>query len=177
MSCNNNLYLVSRHVISPKENPSHPAVTSHLHFLLLGIYLFWKFLINGIILYVRLPRRLSSKESACQCKTCELNPWIGKIPWRRKWQLTPAFSPGKSHGQRSLVGSMGLQRVRQDWATEPAHCMWPFVLDMFHLASCFSGSSTLYCVSEPHQFLWMSNILLYENVTLCLSIHSLMDMW
>ena len=30
--------------------------------------------------------------------------WIAKIPWRRKWQLTPVFLPGKSHGQRSLVG-------------------------------------------------------------------------
>ena len=28
----------------------------------------------------------------------------GKIPWRRKWQPTPAFLPGKSHGQGSLVG-------------------------------------------------------------------------
>ena len=27
----------------------------------------------------------------------------GKIPWRRKWQSTPVFLPGKSHGQRSLV--------------------------------------------------------------------------
>ena len=27
----------------------------------------------------------------------------GKIPWRRKWQPTPVFLPGKSHGQRSLV--------------------------------------------------------------------------
>ena len=27
-----------------------------------------------------------------------------KIPWRRKWQPTPVFLPGKSHGQRSLVG-------------------------------------------------------------------------
>ena len=27
-----------------------------------------------------------------------------KIPWRRKWQPTPAFLPGESHGQRSLVG-------------------------------------------------------------------------
>ena len=27
-----------------------------------------------------------------------------KIPWRRNWQLTPVFLPGKSHGQRSLVG-------------------------------------------------------------------------
>ena len=30
--------------------------------------------------------------------------WIGKIPWRRKWQPTPVFFPGESHGQRSLVG-------------------------------------------------------------------------
>ena len=28
----------------------------------------------------------------------------GRFPWRRKWQPTPVFSPGKSHGQRSLVG-------------------------------------------------------------------------
>ena len=33
-----------------------------------------------------------------------LNPWVGMIPWRREWQPTPAFLPGESHGQRSLVG-------------------------------------------------------------------------
>ena len=32
------------------------------------------------------------------------NPWIGKLPWRRKWQLAPVFLPGESHGWRSLVG-------------------------------------------------------------------------
>ena len=32
------------------------------------------------------------------------DPWVGKIPWSRKWQPTPVFLPGKSHGQRSLVG-------------------------------------------------------------------------
>ena len=32
------------------------------------------------------------------------DPWVGKIPWRRKWQPTLVFSPGESHGQRSLVG-------------------------------------------------------------------------
>ena len=31
------------------------------------------------------------------------NPWVGKIPWRRKWQPTPVLLPGKFHGQRSLV--------------------------------------------------------------------------
>ena len=31
-------------------------------------------------------------------------PWVGKIPWRRAWQTTSGFLPGKSHGQRSLLG-------------------------------------------------------------------------
>ena len=52
---------------------------------------------------------LSSKESACQCRRCGFNPWVRKISWRRKWQPTPVFLPGKSHGQRSLSGSMGSQ--------------------------------------------------------------------
>ena len=30
--------------------------------------------------------------------------WVRKIPWRRKWQSTPVLLPGKSHGQKSLVG-------------------------------------------------------------------------
>ena len=30
--------------------------------------------------------------------------WLRKIPWRRKWQPTPVFLPGESHGQRSLEG-------------------------------------------------------------------------
>ena len=38
-----------------------------------------------------LPRWLDGKESACQCKRCEFNPWVRKIPWRKKWQPTPVF--------------------------------------------------------------------------------------
>ena len=34
----------------------------------------------------------------------KFDPWVGKIPWRRKWQPTPVFLPGESHGWRSLVG-------------------------------------------------------------------------
>ena len=51
-----------------------------------------------------LPRWLSGKEHACQCRRRDFNPWVRKIPWRRKWQPTAAFLPGKSHGQRSLAG-------------------------------------------------------------------------
>ena len=49
-------------------------------------------------------RWLRGKESACQCRRHRFNPWVQKIPWRRKWHPTPIFLPGKSHGQRSLVG-------------------------------------------------------------------------
>jgi len=42
--------------------------------------------------------------SAGRCKRYRFQSWVRKIPWRRAWQPTPVFLPGKSHGQRSLVG-------------------------------------------------------------------------
>ena len=33
-----------------------------------------------------------------------LDPWVWKIPWRRKLQPTPVFLPGKFHEQKNLVG-------------------------------------------------------------------------
>ena len=53
---------------------------------------------------IGLPWWLSGKECACQCRRHTFNPWIQKIPWRRKWQPTPVFMPRKSHGQWSLTG-------------------------------------------------------------------------
>ena len=50
------------------------------------------------------PRWLSGKESACQCGRHGFDSWVRKIPWRRKQQPTPIFLPGKSPGQRNLVG-------------------------------------------------------------------------
>ena len=44
-----------------------------------------------------------SKESACHVGP-RFSPWVRKISWKRAWQLTPVFLPGKSHGQRSLAG-------------------------------------------------------------------------
>ena len=55
------------------------------------------------------------------------NPWVRKIPWGRKWQLTPLFLPGKSQGQRSLVGSSPWHRKSQTqlsdrtWTCRVAH--------------------------------------------------------
>ena len=39
-----------------------------------------------------------------RCKRSGFDPWVGTIPWRRKWQPTPVFLPGKFHGQRNLAG-------------------------------------------------------------------------
>ena len=53
------------------------------------------------------------KESACQCRWCGFSPWVGKIPWRRKWQLATVFLPRIFHGQRSLAGlQSGSQSLR-----------------------------------------------------------------
>ena len=56
---------------------------------------------------------------ACQCRRRErwgFDPWVRKMPWKRKRQPTPVFLPRKSHGQRSLAGYMGSQRVGHDWS-------------------------------------------------------------
>ena len=49
----------------------------------------------------------SGGESICQWRSCrrlELDPWVGKIPWRKTWRPTPVLLPGESHRRRSLVG-------------------------------------------------------------------------
>ena len=48
---------------------------------------------------------VAQRLSVClECGRSRFNPWVRKILWRRKWQPTPVFLPGESHGQRSLVG-------------------------------------------------------------------------
>ena len=61
------------------------------------------------------------------------NPWAGKIPWRRKWQPTSVFLPGKSHGQRSLVGysPWSCKGVRYDWMTKQQTKKWVLTLNTF----------------------------------------------
>ena len=53
-------------------------------------------------------------------ETWVFDPWVRKIPWRKKWQPIPVFLPGKPHGQRSLVGYSigGRKRVGHGWLTK-----------------------------------------------------------
>ena len=73
-----------------------------------------------VTLITGFPGGASDKEPACQCRRQErrmFDPWVGKIPWRRAWQPTPVFLPGKSPGQRSLASCSSWGRtVRHDLA-------------------------------------------------------------
>ena len=79
------------------------------------------------------PSGSEGKESSCNAGGAKgrFDPWVRKIPWRRKWEPTPVFLPGESHGQRSLAGySPWGCRVGHDWRTEPTHEHWQ-VKDIF----------------------------------------------
>ena len=51
----------------------------------------------------------------------QFDPWVGKILWRRAWQLTPVFLPGESHGQRRLAGYSPQGRKQSDTIEETQH--------------------------------------------------------
>ena len=53
------------------------------------------FILSWVRIAWGLPRWLSGKESAYQHRRWGYNSWVGKIPWRRKWQPTPVFLPGE----------------------------------------------------------------------------------
>ena len=55
--------------------------------ILLCVYIYWGF-----------PGGSDGKESACNAGDSGSTPWVGKIPWKRKWQPTPVFLPGEFHG-------------------------------------------------------------------------------
>ena len=86
------------------------AGQGHLFGALSGLFrqllcpFFFFFLIWLFLSIYSFPWWLSGKESTWQCRRQGFDPWVGKIPWRRAWQPTPVFLPGKSHGERSLVG-------------------------------------------------------------------------
>ena len=65
-----------------------------------------------------LPTWHRCKESACQCRRCEFDSWVGKIPWRRKWQPIPVFLPEESDGQRSLEDYSPQCRKSWTWLSD-----------------------------------------------------------
>ena len=79
------------------------------------------------------------------------DPWVGKIPWRRKWQPTPVLLPGKSHGQRSLVGYSPWGHKESD-ITERLHITINSVWPIF--SPCVSNWPTSASFSFVYDFGW-----------------------
>ena len=95
------------------------------------------------------------------------DPWVGKIPWRREWQHTPVSLPGKSHGQRSLVGCSPWGRKESDMTEQLTH---------IHLSSIYLSipisylsSISIYCLS----FISILYLLIYHLCITYLSTYHL----
>ena len=99
---------------------------------------------NKLLKYIGFPGDTSGKESTFQFRRCRIwgfNPWVGKIPWRRKWPPTSVrgFSESQTWfsdwttasilawriprtAEPGGLQSMWSQRVGNNWATEHTHC-------------------------------------------------------
>ena len=58
------------------------------------------------------------KESTCQYRRLGFDPWVGKVPWMRKWPLTAVFLPEESQGQGSLVDNSPWAHKETDTITK-----------------------------------------------------------
>ena len=89
-----------------------------------------------------------------QCGRPRFDPWFGKILWRRKWQPTPVLLPGKSHGQKSVVGYSPWGHQESDM-TERLHFLSYFLSLVNHVLSELSTMTRLSWValhSMAHSF-------------------------
>ena len=80
------------------------------------------------------------------------NPWVGKIPWTRKWQPTPVFWPGKSYGQRKLVVYNPCVHKESDktkWLRTPLEVLF---LIFWGITSVFSIVAAPYNPTNRHSF-------------------------
>ena len=105
------------------------------------------------------------------------DPWLGKIPWRRKWKATPVCLPQKSHGQRSPAGYSPEGRTELDTTEVAEH------LDrMYSLLSLAPVPQHDGFVRHPYCWVCLLFILsmlngipLWGRAILGLSSHQLMD--
>ena len=144
-----------------------------------SLYQFFYFFF--LLLFTRVSgilRCLSGKESTCQCRRHRFYLWVGKIPWKRKWQPIPVFWPGKSHGQRTLLGYspwVGYSSwVAKSDTTEHAHTpLYPTSSSVSlawtpdHLTSCCFISNVYLILSELNRlFTWRPRLRKQKRVTL-----------
>ena len=101
------------------------------------------------------------------------NPWVSKIPWRRKLQPTPVFLPGKSHGQRSPAGysPLGHKRIRHDLVTKNNYFKTIINNKWLHLPVChcfliqFNLMNVNHCsVRKAETMFWVCYNFFFEKI-------------
>ena len=107
------------------------------------------------VIWVHKPCWLTIKEPTCQCRRHGLDPWVRRIPWRRKVWPTPVFWLRKSHGPRSLgdYNPWGHKRVGRDLATK----QW------IHKPTLVILSAGLLMVTIFMGNLWLSSLCLSQT--------------
>ena len=127
--------------LSPARSCCHtwPSGWNRCFFFIVYIYL------------LGLPRWLSGKESACQCRRLQEMEvqCLGQEEPLKKWQPTPVFLPGKFHGSRSLV-SYSSWGCKQSDMTEWA--LWSYLSLLLNFSQLPTSYSNLY--PQPRHFLW-----------------------
>ena len=93
-------------------------------------------------------KKKKKKKKTCQCKRRrrhEFDPWVGKIPWRRKWHPTPEFLPGKKNplNRGAWGGYSPCTKSWNDWLSPQANVCntWPSLRTTVRLYT--SGDSAL----------------------------------
>ena len=96
-----------------------------------------------LIIFFRLPRWYSSKESICQCRRCKrhgFSPWVGKIPPEKGMATLSSILAWKVPWTVESGGlqSMGSEGGRHDWVTEHTHGWFTCYVNFCHRAKWFS---------------------------------------
>ena len=82
----------------------------------------------------KFPQWLSGKEAACQCRRCRFDPWVRRMPWRRKWQLAPVFGPGNP--------------IDKDWWVHGITKSWTWLSEL--AAAAAATLNAVGCSSKGH---------------------------
>ena len=97
------------------------------------------------------------KRICLQCRRCGFYPWVGKIPWRRKWLPTSVFLRGESHWQRSLAGyspwgwkesNTTEQLTHKEWLEVSVLQVCSFLFTELPLSGGYSCQNSSWCLDS-----------------------------
>ena len=128
---------------------------------------------TGLQLLLGIPRWHSGKESACQCRRLGFDPWVRKIPWRKKRQPTPVFLPerfmDREAWRATVHGVAESQTPLNDWActhgaVKLKHCL-PLVYKIKNCSLFFQSGFQLLlglCLAPNPDILMIISSVIYR---------------